>query len=160
MALPAIVRKLEPTSGVFVSRPDAKVANTTEPYEPPPMRDRLPTMVFDLSEYARIHTGPLSWSARADHVLEDVTSDVIDAIFDAVQAGPLLGICKEDVPRLAVCVTDPRETGLTEIERDVIDLIDGGSDVEALLARTHASEADVLQALCDLCARGMVRLRG
>jgi len=27
------------------------------------MRDRMPTLPEDLSEYARIHTGPGSWSA-------------------------------------------------------------------------------------------------
>jgi hypothetical protein len=27
------------------------------------MRDKLPTIPEDLSEYARIHTGPNSWSA-------------------------------------------------------------------------------------------------
>jgi len=27
------------------------------------MRDRMPTIPEDLSEYARIHTGPGSWSA-------------------------------------------------------------------------------------------------
>jgi hypothetical protein len=33
-----------------------------------PMRDKMPTIPEDLTEYARINTGPGSWSADTDFV--------------------------------------------------------------------------------------------
>lgn len=124
------------------------------------MRERLPTLPFDLSEYARIHTGPASWSATGDHVLDDLPPESLDDLLESIVAGPMVGVCANDVPRLAVSVLDPTESRLSAAEWDVLALIDGRSDVEDLLAHSDVTHGDILDALCDLCARGMVRIGG
>jgi hypothetical protein len=128
-------------------------------FAPPPMRDRLPTLPFDLTEYARIHTGPESWSAHADHVLDELGADFVDALFDEMASGPLVGIHGTDVPHVAVCVTEPDVSPMTDEESIVFGLIDGRSCVEDLLAIAGMPPAEVLAAFCTLCARGMVSMR-
>jgi hypothetical protein len=49
----------------------------------PPPRDALPTVPCDLSEYARLATGPLSWSAPADG---DAEADIDDLFGDLLSS--------------------------------------------------------------------------
>jgi hypothetical protein len=128
-------------------------------FSPPAMRDRLPTLPFDLSEYARVNTGPDSWSAQSNSVLGQVHADAFDAVVEEIASGPLVGIHGSDVPRAAVCVAEPEEADLSDEEAFVFGLIDGRSCVEDLLAIAGMPPSEVLAAFCSLCARGMVRMR-
>ena len=128
-------------------------------FSPPPMRDRLPTLPCDLREYARIHTGPASWSAASDHLLDALSTEALDALFEDIESGPLVGVNRADVPRVAVCVFEPMEARMTHAEAFVFALIDGRSAVEDLLVVAGMPPSEVLAALCSLCARGMVRIR-
>lgn len=47
----------------FVVRPEGR-SNAPSPL--PPARDRMDTAEYDLSEFARLHTGPSSWSAEPE----------------------------------------------------------------------------------------------
>jgi hypothetical protein len=50
---------------------------------PPAARDKLPTLPCDLSEYARAHTGPYSWSAYCeDNPRELVLDDPFGDLFE------------------------------------------------------------------------------
>jgi hypothetical protein len=101
----------------------------THPQLPPP-RDRMPTMEFDLSEYAQLHTGPASWSARNDEVGH---YDVPRVVADAAE------------------VDDHREAF-------VLSLVDGTSNVGELLAIAGLPAVDVLAAVAALHARGVITL--
>jgi hypothetical protein len=128
-------------------------------FAPPPMRDRLPTLPCDLSEYARIHTGPASWSAETGQLLEGLSGESLDALFEGVESGPLFGVRGADVPRVAVCVFEPMEARMTHAEAFVFALIDGRTPVDELLFLAGLAPSEVLAALCSLCARGMIRMK-
>jgi hypothetical protein len=112
-------------------------------YEPPPVRDRLPTIPHDLSEYARLETGP---SAEAS-----------DDPLRAMTAGPLVDVWPTDIP----CVTGSavqHVAGLDHREAFVLSLLDGESTLASMLDAIDLPGAEVLAIVCDLCARGVVTL--
>ena len=91
-------------------------------YEPPPARDRLPTMPEDMSEYAWLNTGPKSWSDEASHAVDAgdldeemlASDDLIDdedddqpasAGVDELTAGLLADMWHGDVPRVVAAAT-------------------------------------------------------
>src|SRR5262245_61876219 len=115
----------------------------------PPMRDRLPTLPIDLSEYARETCGPESWSAtEADPALDE--SDMI--------SGPLLGVRRSDVPKVALSTEECFDQSLDHRAGFILSLLDGCSNVETVLDVAGLPEQETLEVLCDLCARGIVTL--
>ena len=130
------------------NRPDPSARS----YEPPPMRDRLPTLPHDLSEYAWIHTGP---DSERPPGVAPVREDAIDPL-DAMETGLLIDLWHSDVPR--VSAADPKACTVDHREAFVLSLLDGESTVGSLLEIADLPVADVLAVLCDLCARGVVAL--
>jgi hypothetical protein len=116
----------------------------------PPMRDRLPTLPHDLSEYARETCGPESWSA----------AEAADATFDEGEmiSGPLLEVRRSDVPRVAATTQECVDQGLDHRAGFILSLLDGCSNVETVLDAAGLPEHQTLEVLCDLCARGIVTL--
>jgi hypothetical protein len=57
---------------------------TTETSALPPLRDQLPTVPCDLTEYARKETGPKSWSAATEEDLRELALaiDEFAGLFD------------------------------------------------------------------------------
>lgn len=127
----------------------------------PPMRHYLPTLPCDLTEYARIHTGPSSWSAHADDLRDVLTEpDAMCTFLDdeplsSVIDGPLMGVRRSDVPR-ATCAASYVEPVLDDRERRALSLVDGSSSLGEILGQAELAEADVLAALCNLTLRGVV----
>jgi hypothetical protein len=134
--------------------------------ELPPIRSQLPTLPYDLSEYARTNTGPNSWSADGDadpnpHPAFDEPHD--PAVFfeleplDGAVSGELMDVRPTDVPRVeARCETTDAEGSLEPRARTVLALLDGRSSVEVLLEKAELPGAELLTILCDLCMRGFV----
>jgi len=116
----------------------------------PPMRDRLPTLPFDLSEYARETCGPESWS---NYEAADPTFDEEEMV-----SGPLLAMRRSDVPRVALSTEECIEEGLDHRAGFILSLLDGCSNVETVLDVAGLPEQETLEVLCDLCARGIVTL--
>ena len=79
--------------------------NQASLYEAPPMRDRLPTIPHDLSEYARTETGPSP-------------QDAYDDPLRAMTVGALVDVRPTDVPCLTnaaweyLAQADAREANL------------------------------------------------
>jgi hypothetical protein len=125
------------------------------PYEPPPARDRLPTMPEDMSEYAWLNTGPQSWSNEPAHEELLPSDDLIDEEDDdEVAAGLLVDMWHGDVPR----VIAERVTEIDEREAHVLSLMDGRSTVGMMLVTSVLSVRDIVATLCELRARGVVTL--
>ncbi len=118
----------------------------------PNARHRCPTSPYDLSEYARLHTGPASWSARED---EDLQPPEVEPIDDEI-SDLLCELWQSDVPRIAT--TSHQLATVDHREAFVLSLIDGESNVETLLEIADLPQGDVLGILCDLCDRGVVTL--
>ena len=146
-------------------------AQETGRYEPPPARDRLPTMPEDMSEYAWLNTGPKSWSDEASHAVDAgdldeemlASDDLIDdedddepasAEVDELTAGLLADMWHGDVPR----VVAERITDIDEREAHVLSLMDGRSTVGMMLVTSVLSVRDIVGTLCELRARGVVTL--
>jgi hypothetical protein len=114
------------------------------------MRDQMPTLPYDLSEFARIHTGPFSWSDE---------DPIDDDTFDDMVSGPFIGVRRSDIPRVAISL-EAYEGQLGHREGFVLALLDGCSTVEHLVDVAGLPEADTLAALCELCARGVIAFEG
>ena len=123
--------------------------------ELPPMRDQLPTLPFDLSEYARESCGPESWLAHEETELEPSFDDVDEG---AIVSGPLIGVRRSDVPRVAMRTVECFDQGLDHRAGFILSLLDGHSSVETVLDVAGLPEQETLAVLCDLCARGIVTL--
>jgi hypothetical protein len=107
-------------------------------YPVPPPRDQLPTLPYDLSEYARVHTGP-------------------DAeIFDDVCSGTMLRVGYGRVPRVAVTRADLEACALDHREGFILSLLDGTSSVEAILDVAGMPEGEALLVLGELYELGIV----
>lgn len=122
-------------------------------------RDPFPTSPYDLSEYAREHTGPASWSAHPD--AEALSSWALAEHGEpyCVQTTNLLScIGPLDVPSLAVPRGDVAEV-VGHREAFVLASIDGRSTCEMLLDVIDLPPGELLTILCNLCARGFVSLR-
>ncbi len=123
----------------------------------PSFRDRLPTLPHDLSEYARVATGPSSWSAHRDaEALSAWALEAHDDPIHSVVTDLLVDLAPTDVPRVAMtleqvaCMTTHREAF-------VVASIDGHSTVEMMIeGLDRARSGEVLGVLCNLCARGIV----
>ena len=128
--------------------------------EAPPTRDRLPTIPVDLSEYAWTHTGPQSWSDGLA-VAEPVEQDACDhasaseaSTFDDVSAELFVDLWHSDVPNVVAYV----ETVVDANEARILSLVDGHATIGSLLETSGLALADVLGALGELCARGVITL--
>jgi hypothetical protein len=103
----------------------------------PPARSTMPTLPFELEEYAR-------WSC-----LPDADDELV------FEAGPPLAAITNRVPRLSG--RDDEET-LTTLERLVLSLIDGVSPVSVLVQLAGPDPDAALVVVCDLFARGLLML--
>jgi hypothetical protein len=111
-------------------------------YEAPPVRDRLPTIPHDLTEYARRETGP-----TLDH----------DDPLRAMTSGRFVDVWPTDVP----CVTGKAVEHAARVdhrEAFVLSMLDGESTIETMLEAVDLPGAEVLAIVCDLCARGIITL--
>jgi hypothetical protein len=115
------------------------------------MREEMPTLVYDLSEFARIHTGPFSWSDE---------TPIEDESFDDMVSGPFIGVRRSDIPRVAISLENYDGPALDHRESFVLALLDGCSTVERLVDAAGLPEAETLAALCELCARGVIAFEG
>jgi hypothetical protein len=88
--------------------------SNTQQRDAAPARDRMPTLPYDLSEYAWLHTGPASWTAEpmktglddADHdgAEHDHAADAARRLVtahDAARAPFLARRCVERIARAA-----------------------------------------------------------
>jgi hypothetical protein len=123
----------------------------------PPFRDRLPTLPYDLSEYARIETGPSSWSAHRDaEALSAWALAVHDDPINAAITELLVDLSPTDVPRVAMTLEQVARL-VTHRDAFVVASIDGQSTLEMMVeGMDRARSGEVLGVLCNLCARGIV----
>ncbi len=122
------------------------------------VRDRAPTIPFDLTEYARAETGPLSWTAANDD--STFSAWVLDGDAEAVCARTtelLVTISPTDVPRVA---HGPEQllSRLTLREAFVVASIDGESSLETILDMLDMPAGEALTIVCELCAAGVITL--
>jgi hypothetical protein len=123
----------------FVVRPESRASGpSSEPTSPlPRVRDRMVTVEYDLSEFARLHTGPSSWSAEPESD-DPRRSDIVRIVDDREE--------DEDA-----ALIDDREVyvlSLVAPEATVADVLD--------MAGMPASE--VFAILGSLASRGIVTL--
>jgi hypothetical protein len=104
-------------------------------FDLPPARDKLPTLPFELEEYAR-------WSS-----LPDADDELV------FTAGPALAEITGRVPR--VVATREVIEALTPRETLLLSLVDGLSPV-SMLIEVVTDPDEALVVLCDLYARGLV----
>jgi hypothetical protein len=102
----------------------------------PPPRDKLPTLPFDLDEYAR-------WSC-----LPDADDELV------FTAGPALEEMHGRVPRVVDDVA--LEAILSPVEALMLSLVDGMSPVRILVRLVGTDMEEAWVVLCDLYARGLV----
>ena len=122
------------------------------------VRDRLPTSPHDLGEYAREHTGPLSWSAHPDAEALATWALAEHGEPSCARTTTLLSnIAPLDVPFLTVRCADAAQV-VGHREAFVMASIDGLTTCEALVDTIDLPAGDVLEILCNLCARGLVVL--
>lgn len=126
-----------------------EVVRTSDIREAPPTRDRLPTIPEDLSEYAWIHTGPPSWSNGLA-----VAEPVEQGACDDASAELLVDLWHSDVPNVVAYV----ETVVDANEARILSLVDGHATIGTLLETSGLALPDVLGALGELCARGVITL--
>jgi hypothetical protein len=139
----------------------AEIATATC-YEPPPPRDKLPTLPEDLSEYAWIHTGPpsLSDDPMAAYWERDPFPSKPPEAFehagtlDELLAGSLVDLWHSDVPYV---VADAPAV-LDEREARILARMDGNATVGDLTGSSGMPVADVLGLISELCSRGVVTL--
>jgi hypothetical protein len=124
----------------------------------PAFRDRMPTLPHDLSEYARVQTGPASWSAhpRAEELSAWALEAHVDPAF-AKMTDLLVDIAPTDVPHVAL---PPGEVAQLVGHREafVVASIDGESTLETMLDTVDLPYGEILAIVCSLCARGIVEL--
>jgi hypothetical protein len=131
---------------------------TAEVNAVPSFRDRLPTLPHDLSEYARVQTGPSSWSAHPDvEVLSAWALEAHDDPMRSLATDLFLDISPTDVPHLAATSEEVARL-VTHREAFVAATIDGASSLETMLDSVDLPTGEVLAIICNLCARGIVVL--
>jgi hypothetical protein len=123
-----------------------------------PTRDRLPTLPYDLAEYARESTGPASYSAhpQADLLAAWALDGHVDPSF-ARATDLLIDISPEDVPFVPAAAEELASL-VTHREAFVVASIDGQSTLDALAYTVDLPAGEVLAIICNLCARGIVEL--
>jgi len=135
-------------------------------------RDRMPTIPCDLSEYARLHTGPdeelgdffdeglFLAGISPDEVTPAPLGSYEPAMFfqagavDELTTDLLIDLWRSDVPRLSA----PEAILDGDVEAWLVSMIDGCSTVGSLIERSGLGAEDFVDRLCDLCARGIVTL--
>ncbi len=123
------------------------------------VRDRAPTVPFDLAEYARAETGPTSWTAANDD--ESFSAWVHDGDDDdglcARTTELLVTVSPTDVPRVG---PGPEHllSRLTLREAFVVASIDGESTLETILDMLDMPAGEALTIVCELCAAGVITL--
>lgn len=123
-----------------------------------PARDRMPTLPYDLTEYARESTGPASYSAhpQADLLAAWALDGHVDPSF-ARATDLLVDISPEDVPFVPVAAEELAGL-MNHREAFVVASIDGQSTLDALAYTVDLPAGEVLAIICNLCARGIVDL--
>ena len=134
------------------------VVDTSAGFRCEPPRDRLPTLPFDLTEYARESTGPASYSAhpQADLLAAWALDGHVDPSF-ARATDLLIDISPEDVPFVPIAA-DELAGLVNHREAFVVASIDGQSTLDALAYTVDLPAGEVLAIICNLCARGVVEL--
>ncbi len=134
------------------------VVDTSAGFHCEPPRDRLPTLPFDLTEYARESTGPASYSAhpQADLLAAWALDGHVDPSF-ARATDLLVDISPEDVPFVPIAA-DELAGLVNHREAFVVASIDGQSTLDALAYTVDLPAGEVLAIICNLCARGVVAL--
>jgi hypothetical protein len=121
-------------------------------------RERVPTVPFDLTEYAWSETGPASWSAERDAAsLSAWVLESRDERLCARTTELLVTIAPTDVPHVAIGV----ERLIAELslrEAFVVASIDGESTLETLLDMLDMPAGEALSIVCELCATGVLVL--
>lgn len=118
----------------------------------PRMREELPTIPCDLSEFAMLQTGPESWSAFG------AVDDELDIDPDSFGAGHMIGVRVSDVPRVMISAAERFEQKLDHREGFILALLEQCEDVQTLLDIAGLPEGETLGILCELCARRIVAL--
>jgi len=134
------------------------VFDTSAGFHPEPSRDRLPTLEFDLTEYARESTGPASYSAhpQADLLSAWALEGHVDPSF-ARTTDLLVDISPEDVPFVSIAAEELAHL-VSHREAFVVASIDGQSTLDALAYTVDLPAGEVLAIICTLCARGIIEL--
>ena len=135
-------------------------AGTSAVFHLEPARDRMPTLPFDLTEYARESTGPASYSAhpQADLLAAWALEGHIDPTY-ARATDLLVDISPEDIPFVALDLgAEELARVLSHREAFVVASIDGQSTLDALAYTADLPAGEVLAIICNLCARGVVEL--
>jgi len=122
------------------------------------LRERAPTVPYDLTEYARSETGPASWSAANDETFSAWVHDHDDDGLCARTTRLLVSIAPTDVPRVA---GNPEllVARLSLREAFVLASIDGESTLETLLPMLDMPPGEALTIVCELCAAGVISIR-
>jgi hypothetical protein len=122
----------------FVVRPDgARSESRPDALALPPVRDRMVTAEYDLSEFARLHTGPSSWSAEPER--------------DDPRRNDIVRVADDQGDEEDLALVDEREAYVLSLvgpEARVADVLD--------LAGMPASE--IFAILGSLVTRGVVTL--
>jgi hypothetical protein len=129
---------------------EAPVESTVRP------RDRLPTVPHDLSELARLATGPASGTCDVDRLFARLI-DVADCSLAAKTCELLADVSPVDVPRVAM--STERAVSLVDHRHAyVLACVDGASSLGDLVEIVRLPTGDVLEIVCHLCARGILVL--
>lgn len=127
-------------------------------HSPHSVRERAPTVPYDLTEYARSETGPASWTAANED--ESFSAWVLDSDADGLRARTtelLVTIAPTDIPRVAGS-PELLVSRLTLREAFVVASIDGESTLETLLDMMDMPAGEALTIVCELCAAGVILL--
>lgn len=119
--------------------------------------EKLATLAIDLTEFAREHTGPLSWSAHPD--AESLAAWAL-ADHDAALGAPAwdVDVSSEDVPRERPGAPERAKASLTHRERFVLAAVDGVSALGVMVDVLGLATDEVLRAVDKLIAIGLVEL--
>jgi hypothetical protein len=123
-----------------------------------PYRDRMATRPHDLSEYARVVTGPASFSAhpQADRLAAWALDAHLDPTF-ARTTDLLVDISPTDIPHVML-PADEIARLVSHREAFVVASIDGHSTLETIPDTVDLPSGEVLAIICHLCARGILDL--
>jgi hypothetical protein len=119
----------------FVVRPEGARSESRPAL--PPVRDRMVTAEYDLSEFARLHTGPSSWSAEPER--DDPR--------------------RNDIVRLVESPEDDEDLALVdEREAYVLSLVGPEARVADVLDLAGMPAAEIFAILGSLVGRGVLTL--
>lgn len=120
----------------FVVRPEGP-RSEKRPDAVPPVRDRMVTAEYDLSEFAKLHTGPSSWSAEPER--DDPR--------------------RNDIVRLVENVDDEDDLAIIdEREAYVMSLVGPEAKVADVLDLAGMPASEIFAILGSLVSRGLLTL--